>query len=152
MKEIYLFLIDSKDLCLIKENEAYIFGTKPEMEINRMPYSEALEKDKRSFGDIYGSFLKTRHILVNICMEDNNSFVIEFTILLFTFGVCLGVNTIFFDDSVIQNIYMLKGTYTNSFHISSKMPTIIIKKEITKCIEVFIVNNKKKKIAVKIIM
>ena len=118
-----------------KENEAYIFGTKPEMEINRMPYSEALEKDKRSFGDIYGSFLKTRHILVNICMEDNNSFVIEFTIFLFTFGVCLGVNTIFFDDSVIQNIYMLKGTYTNSFHISSKMPTIIISSIITSIIK-----------------
>ena len=116
-----------------KENEAYIFGTKPEMEINRMPYSEALEKDKRSFGDIYGSFLKTRHILVNICMEDNNSFVI--TIFLFTFGVCLGVNTIFFDDSVIQNIYMLKGTYTNSFHISSKMPTIIISSIITSIIK-----------------
>ena len=136
-------LIDSKDLFdnenkkdlsilnQFKENEAYIFARKPDMEINMMPYSEALLKDKRSFWDFYFSFLKTRQLLIFIFIDDKNSLIIKICIFLFTFGTCLGINTIFFDDPVIQNIYKLKGTFTIPSHITNSMASIIISAIIT---------------------
>ena len=136
-------LIDSKELFQsehnrnlsilnqFKENEAYIFNKKPDMEINMLPYSEALQKDKRTLCNFYCSFLKSRQLLIFIFANDNNSGIVKFCIFLFTFGICLGINTIFFDDPLIQSIYRLKGTYTIQSHITSKMATIIISAIIT---------------------
>ena len=130
-------LIDSKNILnknegnlsilnKFKGNKAYVFATKEEMEINMLPYSEALQKDKRASWEFYISFLKSRHLLLYIIIDDNNSFVIKLCILLSTFGINIGINTIFFNDSIIQNIYKQNGTYTISSHISSNIHLIII--------------------------
>ena len=109
-----------------KVNENYIFGKKGDMEINMLLYSEAKKWDQRGFFGFYFSFLKTRQLLICIFMNDNNSFIIKLSLFLFTFGICLGINTYFFDDSVIQNIYYQKGNYAIAQHIPNHIGPIMI--------------------------
>ena len=120
---------EDKNLSMLnkfKENENYIFGKKSDMEMNMLPYSEAIRKDTRSFLRFYGSFLKTRELLVCIFINDNNSFIIKICLLLFVFGTCLGINTFFFKDELLQKIYKEKGNYNITSHISNHIVPIII--------------------------
>ena len=131
-------LIDSKNIFKKEEdrnlsmlnkfegNKTYIFEKKSDMEMNMLPYSEALKRDTRSFIIFYSSFLKTRQLLVCIFLNDNNSFIIKLCLLLFVVGICLGINTFFFKDELIQKIYKEKGNYTIMSHISNHIVPIII--------------------------
>ena len=109
-----------------KATENYIFGKKTPMELNILPYSEAKIWDQRKYFGFYVSLLKTRHLLLCVFMNDDNSFVIKLSLLLFTLGVCIGINTFFFDDSTIETIYNQKGNYTIGSHIGNHIVPIII--------------------------
>ena len=114
---------------LEKEKENDLSGyvlLKTDMEINMMSYSEAQKKDKRGCFSIYFSFIKTRHILVCIFFRDYNSIVFKICFLFFMYGICLGLNTIFFDDKIIQKIFEAKGDYNKINHIINMIIYIII--------------------------
>ena len=112
---------------LQKENElsGYVL-LKTDMEINMLSYSEAQKKDKRGCFSIYFSFIKTRHILVCIFFRDYNSIVFKICFFFFIYGICLGLNTIFFDDKIIQKIFEAKGEYNKITHIINMIIYIII--------------------------
>ena len=99
---------------------------KTEMEINMLSYSEAIKQDKRSCFDIYFSFLKTRHILISIFTRDYNAVLYKISFFFFVFGTCIGINTMFFDDKLIQKIFEAKGEYSCQNHISTQIASIII--------------------------
>ena len=88
-----------------------------DMEMNMLSYNEALGRDKRNCFIFYLSFLKTRHILVSIFIRDFNAILFKISFLFFIFGNCLGFNTFFFDDKVIQKIYEEKTNYNIIKHI-----------------------------------
>ena len=94
---------------------------KTEMEINMLSYSEAIKQDKRSCFDIYFSFLKTRHILICIFTRDYNAVLFKISFFFFVFGTCIGINTIFFDDRLIQKIFEEEGLYSYQEHITSNL-------------------------------
>ena len=93
----------------------FLFVT--DMEVNMLSYAEAQKSDKRGCFHIYFSFIKSRHILVCIFFRDFNSILFKICFFFFIFGICLGFNTIFFDDKVIQTIYEAKGQYKTANHI-----------------------------------
>ena len=106
-----------------------------DIEINFLLYEEALKKDNRSFFIYYISLLKSRHILVSIFIKDYNSLLIKICFLIYVFSLNLGINTIFFTDKSIQNIYKGKGKYTFSESISYHMIPIIISGAISSIIK-----------------
>ena len=106
----------------IKNNQS----EKSDMEINMLSYLEAKRNDKRGCFFIYLSFIKTRHLLICLFFEDLNPLLLKISFFLFTSGICLGINTIFFDDKVLQIIYEAKGFYDILNHIIDNIILIII--------------------------
>ena len=115
----------NKDLKNDMDLEEYI-NVDPDLEMNFMPYSEAVQKDKRSFFQYYVSLLKSRHLIISIFINDYNSILIKISFVLLIFGICIGVNTIFFNDESIQRIYLKKGGYSIVENITLHLMPIMI--------------------------
>jgi len=107
-------------------NREDYFSERTEMEINMLSYHEALKSDKRGFIGFYFSFLKTRQLLIYIFTNDYNSFIVKSCFLCFAFGISIGVNTFFFNDSVIHEYYKNNGTQTYSDSVISHLASIFI--------------------------
>ena len=145
-------LIDSKnelDLGLDKKNSILSINLddeleqtllKTDMEINMLSYSEAIKQDKRNCFNIYVSFLKTRHILICIFTRDFNAVLFKVSFFFFIFGICIGINTFFFDERLIQKIYEQKGKYSIQKHINNQMASIIISCMVASIIKSIIAN------------
>ena len=82
-------------------------------ELNSFTYKEALEYDKRNYFQYYFSLLKTKHPLIFafVPINDYNSIIIKVSIFLLFFTIIYTVNTLFFNESTIHNIYIEGGTY-----------------------------------------
>ena len=99
-----------------------------EQEINAISYKEALEKDKRSYFQLYLSILKQKHLLISIFgfEKEYNEFEIKICLLLFSFVLILIINAQFFNDSLMHKIYVDKGVYKINNNIPSIIYSIII--------------------------
>ena len=126
-------LIDSKNMMKgetdrglkILNKEDY-YSERTEMEINMLSYIEAQKSDKRGFVDFYFSFLKTRQLLIYIFTNDYNSFIVKSCFICFAFGISAGINTFFYNDSVIQLYYEKKGDVTLSESVAKHLGSIFI--------------------------
>ena len=126
-------LIDSKNMMKgetdrglkILNKEDY-YSERTEMEINMLSYIEAQKSDKRGFVDFYFSFLKTRQLLIYIFTNDYNSFIVKSCFICFAFGISVGINTFFYNDSVIQLYYEKKGDVTLSESVAKHLGSIFI--------------------------
>ena len=107
----------------LKEDNLIIF-----YELNNISYKEALDKDKRTFIQYYTSLLKEKHILISIFNVNNscNVYIIKICILFFSFVLNLVINTIFFNDSLLHQIYVDKGIYNFNYNIPRIIYSIII--------------------------
>ena len=88
-------------------------------EINHLEYKKASKIDKRTFILYYFSLLKTKHIILFtfILKKDYNSKVIKVILFLFSLSLYATINTLFFDENTIHEIYENKGTYKLVYHI-----------------------------------
>ena len=126
-------LIDSKNMMkgetdrgLKTLNKEDYYSERTEMEINMLSYIEAQKSDKRGFVDFYFSFLKTRQLLIYIFTNDYNSFIVKSCFICFAFGISVGINTFFYNDSVIQLYYEKKGDVTLSESVAKHLGSIFI--------------------------
>ena len=80
-------------------------------EINILPYKEAVEKDKRTFLQFFISLIKRSHLLVFTFYpnKDYNSRIIKLCLFLFSFALYYTINTLFFNDSTMHQIYTDEG-------------------------------------------
>ena len=92
-------------------------------EINNFSYQEALENDKRTFSQYYISLIKINHILIFSFNrnKDYNPYIIKICLFFFNLILILVVNSLFFNDSAMNNIYNSKGNY----NLISFLPSII---------------------------
>ena len=97
-----------------------------DMEINMLSYGEAQKKDKRGCFLIYFSFIKSRDILLCLFFRDFNTIFFKICFFFFVFGICLGINTVFITDEVIQKISDAEGKYKILDHIKYNIIPIII--------------------------
>ena len=88
-------------------------------ELNNLNYEEALIYDKRTYIEFYFSALKTNHSLIFTFFNNNdyNSKIIKICLFLFTFGLYLTVNTLFFSDSTMHKIYEDQGIFNLNYQI-----------------------------------
>ena len=89
-------------------------------EMNYFPYKMALQFDKRRYLNYYISLLKTKHPLIFpfISKKDYNIVIIKISILLLSYVIYFGINTLFFNTLTIHKIYEDQGNYNLQYHIN----------------------------------
>jgi len=93
-------------------------------ELNELPYLRARILDKRTYCEFYLSLLKTRHILIFsfFFSNDYNSKIIKIYLFFFIAIINFSVNSLFFNDSTMHEIYEDDGDFDFVYQI----PQIII--------------------------
>ena len=78
-----------------------------------------MEIDKRTFFQIYISFIKTKHIFIFafFVYNDFNSSIIKICLFFFGFALYFTVNTLFFTDSTMHKIYEDGGVFNTFYQI-----------------------------------
>ena len=99
-----------------KEKESKKFDpimTIDDYEMNNFPYSEALKKDNRTYGQYYLSLIRTEHLLIfTFCKnKDYNSRAIKISLFILNLVISFTVNALFFDDSTMHQIYEDEGDF-----------------------------------------
>ena len=91
-------------------------------ELNNLEYELALRYDKRTYCNYYLSLLKTNHIIMFTFFNnsDYNSKIVKIDLFLFNFSLDYAINTLFFNDNTMHQIYEDKG----SFNITYQFPQI----------------------------
>ena len=87
--------------------------------INLMSYNMALIYDKRSFCQYYLSLLKTKHNLIfSFCYNaDYNSQIIKIDSFFIGFTMFYAVNTLFFNDDTMHQIYENNGIFDFEYQL-----------------------------------
>ena len=110
-------IINSKDN-KIKPNEINISKINfKEFEMNYFSYNEALQLDKRTFLQYYFSLIKTKiYFLFSFYpIDDYNIKIIKICLFLLFFSIFFAVNTFFFNDNSIHQIYKDGGKYSFAY-------------------------------------
>ena len=78
--------------------------------MNDLDYEIALKKDKRTFSQMYISFIKIKQPIYNTFFLENdyNSYIIKICLFFFSFILEYSINAIFFNDSTMHKIYIDK--------------------------------------------
>ena len=84
-----------------------------------MDYSEAKKLDKRNNLEIYFSLVKTNHPLISSFLPNNdyNSFTIQICLFFFSFCLYFILNSLFFTDETMHQIYEDEGIFLILFII-----------------------------------
>ena len=118
--KIQIYNKKKKNLNKIQKNKKIHFY---DSELNSLSYQQALVFDQRTYIDYYLSLIKTKHPLKFSFSpnSDYNLIIIKIGILILSFSIYFAINTLFFNDSEIHEIYINNGK-TN---ISDQIPKII---------------------------
>ena len=112
-------IINEKAKVGIKDN----FKNYIDEEINGLPYIIAVEFDKRTYCQYYGSLIKTQHNLICVLFnnEDYNSGIVKIDLFLVGFVIEYTVNALFYNDDTMHEIYESKG----EFDLETQLPIIV---------------------------
>ena len=104
------------------------FKSYNDYELNELNYEEALKKDKRTFWQLYVSFLKTNHILIfSFCqLKDYNSYIIKIYIFFITLETNYAVSAMFYSDSTMHKIYVEDGLFDFTYQLPQMFYSFII--------------------------
>ena len=92
-------------------------------ELNNLEYELALKLDKRTYCQYYLSLIITKHDIIFTFFNntDDDSKIIKIDLFLFNFSLYYAVNTLFFSDNTMHQIYEDKGY----FNIIYQLPQIV---------------------------
>ena len=113
---------DAKDIIFENNNKIEILDF-TEAELNSLSYEESLKIDKRTFIQYYISLLKLNHSIFFSFYpnRDYNSRIIKIFLFFFFISADLAVNTLFFNDDTMHQIYEDQG----SFNLIYQIPQIL---------------------------
>ena len=116
-----------------KEKNDSIITEFSDYEINTLKYEEALEYDKRTYLQYYISLLRTKHLLIFtfITNNDYNSKNIKISLFFFFFALEYTVNSLFYRDPKIHQLYKDNGKYKFIYQIPQICYSTIISAIIT---------------------
>jgi hypothetical protein len=99
------------------KNKSFIYYN--DYEFNELSYSEALKADKRTYPQYYFSVLRMRYLLAFTFFSSNdyNSKSIKICLFLFIFSSYFTMNSLFFTDSTMHEIYIDKGSFNFIYQI-----------------------------------
>ena len=122
IKNESLFKEKNKD----KNKEIILHFT--DLELNTLSYKKALKYDKRTYIQYYLSLLRTKHLIIFAFypVRDYNSTIIKICLFLFTFSCYYTVNALFFNDSIMHEIYKNSGGFNFIYHLPQIIYSTII--------------------------
>ena len=105
-------------------------------EMNNLLYEEAIKIDNRTYFQYYFSLLKQKQLLIFTFYTntDYNSRYIKIVLFFFSFALYLTINTLFFDETTMHQIYKDKG----SFNFIYNLPKIFYSTMISSLINIII--------------
>ena len=108
----------------IKRRESILLKKYKNFELNLFNFEMAFKYDKRTFCQYYLSLFLYNNIIFFAFYpnKDNNLKIIKIAIFFLSFDIYFLINTLFFNNSVIHQIYKDEGTYNLSYF----MPKIIL--------------------------
>ena len=108
-------------------------------EKNSLSYSDALKYDKRTFVQYYISLLKIKNLFLFSFFpnRDYNSRIIKIFFFFFSFFVELTVNSLFYDDDTMHQIYIDKGKFNFLYQIPQIVFATLISKTAISLISFF---------------
>ena len=97
-------------------------------ELNRMDYEDEIISDHRTFWQYYYSLLKKKHliILTFIANNDYNVFILKFSLFIISLTFFFAVNTLFFRDSSMQQIFIDQGKFRLIYQIPQILYSTLI--------------------------
>ena len=110
---------NEKSFSILKNNE---------FELNSLNYNDALYYDKRTFCQYYLSVLKYNNMILFSFypVEDYNLKIIKISLFFLTFDIYFFINSLFFNNSSIHQIYEDDGAYNFSYFISKIFYSFLI--------------------------
>lgn len=92
--------------------------------MNFAEYEEAKEQDKRSFVQYYWSLLKLKQLFIFTfyTSNDHNLRIIKIALFILFLSFYFAFTALFFNDSIMRQIYIYKGNTNAAVHI----PNIIL--------------------------
>jgi hypothetical protein len=111
---------------------------KNDYELNSLDYENALKYDSRTYIQYYISLIRIKHLIVFtfFTKTDYNSRLIKIILFLTSFALFFCVNTLFFNDSTMHQIYKDNGNFNFIFQI----PQILYSSIISSIIKLIISN------------
>ena len=122
-KKKKLFENKNKEEKKVNRNIKYI-----DEELNRMDYEDALIYDNRNYWQYYLSLLKKKHmiLLTFASINDYNVFLLKFSLFVLSLALFFSLNTLFFRDSTMRQIFADKGKYNFLYQIPQVLYSTII--------------------------
>ena len=108
-----------------KQNSVFSYN---DFELNNMVYENALKYDNRSYFEYYISLLKTKHLILFtfFLYNDYNSIIIKLCLFFFSFSVFYAINALFFNDSILHEIYEEGGKFNFIFQLPQMIYSSLI--------------------------
>jgi hypothetical protein len=102
---------NKKNNNIIMDKETKKLAEITDNELNSLSYYDAIIKDKRTFGEFYLSLIKTKQLLAFTFKSKNdfNSLMMKLNFLFLIFSIIFFINTTFFDDIILHDIFISGG-------------------------------------------
>ena len=113
-------------------------------ELNFFSFQKALKYDKRKFCQYYLSLLKIQNLILFSFypINDYNIKIIKICLFFLFFDIYFAVNTLFFNDSTIHQIYIDRGAYNLGYFMPKIIYSFIISYIISILIKYFCLSEK----------
>ena len=113
--------------------------------LNKLPYEQALEKDKRGFSTCYFSEIKnSQSFIFTFLISDENNKYIKIILFIFNISMYFCFNTLFFSDKSISHVYSNSGSYDYIYFIPKSIISALISGIINIFFKFLALNNSKK--------
>ena len=121
-------------------------------ELNWLSYKDAINYDKRSNCEYYGSLLRSKQLFIfTFCsFNDYNSGIIKKFIFFLSFAMHYTVNALFFNEANIHQIYKDEGKYNFGYQVSFIIYSAIISNVVLRLMLQFLVLTDKDILQVKL--
>ena len=135
---------NQQNIIAVNNNSIYTNNIN-DYEMNNLNYKDALIIDKRNYFQYYFSLLKMNHIIIFtfITRNDYNSKAIKIILFLFYFSLNYTINTLFFNDGTIHQIYEDEGNFNFIYQIPQILYSLIITSAINSLIKYLSLTEKK---------
>ena len=114
--------------------------------LNKLPYEQAIKKDKRTFTNYYLSEIRNSQsfIFTFISSSDGNNRFIKIVLFIFNIAMYFCWNALFFTDSSISYINSKSGSYNYLYFLPKSIVSAILSGIINSLFKLLALNNSKK--------
>ena len=82
-----------------------------EVDFNEFDFNEAFKYDKRTFIQLYLSYIRLKHPLLSLFYKNYNITTVKFILYIQSFGSHVCTNALFFKEDTMHRIYIDNGSF-----------------------------------------